>query len=90
MNTDYVISILTQSLVSGGAVMLPIMMVGLTVGLAVGSIQAATQVQEQTLTFVPKVIAVGATAWMLLPWALDRYVMIFRQVIESIAQVVVH
>ncbi len=89
MNQTLIIEVLVQSMLMGGSVVLPIMLVGLTVGITVGAIQAATQVQEQTLTFVPKVIAVGATAWWLMPVALDRYTVIFRQVIESIAEVVV-
>ncbi|MEQ8278932.1 MAG: flagellar biosynthetic protein FliQ [Deltaproteobacteria bacterium] len=88
MHPDFVISLLVQSILVGASVMLPLLAVGLTVGLAVGSIQAATQVNEQTLTFVPKVIAVGTTAWFIVPWGLDRYIFVFRQAIEAIAQVV--
>ena len=39
----------------------PVLGVSLVVGLAVGLLQAVTQVQEQTLAFVPKLLAVGAT-----------------------------
>lgn len=39
----------------------PVLVVSLLVGLAIGVLQAATQVQEQALTFVPKLVAVGVT-----------------------------
>ncbi len=49
---------------------LPLLIVGLVVGLAVSILQAATQIQEQTLSFVPKILAVVATLFILLPWFL--------------------
>lgn len=88
MNPDFVISVMVSSLALGAMVMAPLLAVGLTIGITVGAIQAATQVNEPTLTFVPKVLGVSLTAWFVLPWGLDRYIMIFRQVIESISEVV--
>ncbi len=49
---------------------MPLLLVGLVVGLGVSILQAATQVQEQTLSFVPKMIAVVAALFFLLPWFL--------------------
>lgn len=45
----------------------PILGVGLTVGLTIAFVQALTQLQEMTLTFVPKIIAVFAALLVLLP-----------------------
>lgn len=47
---------------------LPLLAVGLVVGVFISIIQAATQIQEQTLTFIPKIIAVVATLFVLAPW----------------------
>ncbi|HAG11558.1 MAG TPA: flagellar biosynthetic protein FliQ [Desulfotomaculum sp.] len=47
---------------------LPILGVGLAVGLAVSIFQAATQIQEQTLTFVPKLIVTFLAIVALMPW----------------------
>jgi flagellar biosynthetic protein FliQ len=47
---------------------LPLLMVGLVVGLAVSLVQAVTQIQEQTLSFVPKILAVVGILFALLPW----------------------
>lgn len=49
---------------------LPLLLVGLVIGLAVSLFQALTQIQEQTLTFIPKIIGVGATLFILMPWML--------------------
>jgi flagellar biosynthetic protein FliQ len=49
----------------------PLMMVALGVGLAVSLVQALTQIQEQTLVFVPKIIAVFATMLLFLPFMGD-------------------
>ncbi|MHC4660960.1 MAG: flagellar biosynthesis protein FliQ [Planctomycetota bacterium] len=47
---------------------IPLLMVGLIVGLAVSIVQAVTQIQEQTLSFVPKILAVVGILFALLPW----------------------
>ncbi len=49
-------------------VSLPLLMVGLCVGVFVSIIQSATSVQEQTLTFIPKIFAVVGTMLLILPW----------------------
>lgn len=50
----------------------PILVVGLIVGLVVSLLQAVTQLQEQTLTFVPKIIAMTAAAVIFVPWIATR------------------
>jgi len=47
---------------------LPLLLVGLVVGLVVSLVQAVTQIQEQTLSFVPKILAVVGILFALLPW----------------------
>lgn len=56
----------------------PVMLVALVIGLAISILQALTQVQEQTLVFVPKIIAVFASMMLFLPFmgdALASYMM---------------
>ena len=52
----------------------PLLLVALLVGLVVSIVQTMTQVQEQTLSFVPKLLAVGATMLVALPWMLQLLV----------------
>jgi flagellar biosynthetic protein FliQ len=53
----------------------PFLVAGLVVGLLVSIFQAATQIQEVTLTFVPKMIAVAAVIVIAGPWMLDQLVL---------------
>lgn len=46
----------------------PIMIIGLIVGVAIGILQALTQIQESTLVFVPKILAIFASVILLLPF----------------------
>jgi flagellar biosynthesis protein FliQ len=87
MSPDFVINVLKHALTTGAMVVAPIMLVGMSIGVLVGAFQAATQVSEPTLTFVPKVIAVGVVGSLLLPWGLGRFVHIFQYVVESTLQV---
>jgi len=69
-------------LVSGGR-----MLASMLVGLVVGIFQATTQIQEQTLSFVPKLIAVFLSLIVLGPWMLMQAVRFARALFESIATV---
>ncbi|MBL8961395.1 MAG: flagellar biosynthesis protein FliQ [Gemmatimonadetes bacterium] len=52
----------------------PLLLVALTIGLLVSVFQTVTQIQEQTLSFVPKLVGVGATFLVALPWMLQLLV----------------
>ena len=50
----------------------PVMAVGMAIGLLVSVFQAMTQIQEQTLTFVPKIIAILVALLLVMPWSLQQ------------------
>jgi len=50
----------------------PILAVALVIGVAIGLIQAITQIQEMTLTFVPKIVAVFLALLFSLPWIIEK------------------
>jgi flagellar biosynthetic protein FliQ len=52
----------------------PLLLVALVTGLIVGAFQAATQINEMTLSFIPKLLAVGATLVLLGPWLISTMV----------------
>lgn len=62
----------------------PMLVVALGVGLIVSVVQAVTQIQEQTLAFVPKLIAVAATFLIALPWALQLMVKYTTELFRSL------
>ena len=60
---------------------LPLLVVGILVGIFVGILQAATQVQDQTVAFVPKILATVAVIFLVLPWLLVELVEYTRDLI---------
>jgi flagellar biosynthetic protein FliQ len=52
----------------------PMLIIGLIVGIFVSLLQAVTQIQEQTLSFIPKTCAMVAAAILLMPWIMHRLV----------------
>ena len=84
MNTDYVIALARDAMMTLIMVGAPVILVSLGVGLVISIIQATTQIQEQTLTFVPKILAVLAVLAFMGPWMLrtlmDFTLRLFQQV----------
>ena len=66
----------------------PVLALGLIVGLIVSVFQAATQIQEMTLTFVPKIIAVGAALVVFGPWMLTSMVNFTTKLLISLPYLV--
>jgi flagellar biosynthetic protein FliQ len=66
----------------------PMLLVALAVGLIISVIQAVTQIQEQTLVFVPKLVAVAATFLIALPWALQVMVKYTTELFRSLPSLV--
>jgi flagellar biosynthetic protein FliQ len=62
----------------------PLLLTALVVGLLVGVFQAATQINEMTLSFIPKLIATAATLAIAGPWMLKLLVSYTRELFESI------
>jgi flagellar biosynthetic protein FliQ len=62
----------------------PVLIVGMVVGLVVGLIQALTQIQEQTVAFVPKLFAMILVLSLTLPWLITQVVDYARELIENI------
>ncbi len=62
----------------------PLLLTALAVGLLIGVIQAATQINEMTLSFIPKLIAMALVALITGPWMLRTLVLFTRQLIEGL------
>ena len=72
MGIDEATEIVRHTLVLALIVSAPMLLIGLVVGIAVSLFQAVTQIQEQTLTFIPKIVSMIAAAILLLPWIGER------------------
>ena len=68
MPFDQAIDILREALLVALYISGPILVVGLVIGLSVSIFQAVTQIQEQTLTFVPKIVGMVVTVIIIVPW----------------------
>ena len=66
----------------------PLLMTALVVGVVVSLVQAVTQLQEQTLTFIPKLLAVGLMLVVTLPWVLVKLTEFLVSVLRSLPTVV--
>ncbi len=84
MNPDIVVHIGGQALRMVLLLSLPMLAVALVVGVAISLFQAVTQIQEQTLTFVPKIVAVFLVMVLVAPWLVRTMVQFTRQLMESI------
>ncbi|PQO26254.1 flagellar biosynthetic protein FliQ [Blastopirellula marina] len=60
----------------------PALIVGMLVGLGIGLLQALTQIQDQTVSFVPKLLAMAAAMLLALPWVLER-LMIYTETLVT-------
>lgn len=74
MNPGTAVDLSREALMIALIIAGPVMAVGLVVGLAVSIFQAVTQLQEQTLAFVPKIVGMGIAAAFFLPWFTARMV----------------
>ena len=72
MDTDVVISLATQAMSLALKISIPLLGVGLVVGVLISIVQAVTSIQEQTLTFIPKVLAMAAVLVIGGPWMLNQ------------------
>ncbi len=58
----------------------PMLITGLIVGVMISVVQAATQVNEVTLVFIPKMLGVGGVMWLLGPWMYDQLLRLVNEV----------
>ena len=72
MNQDVVVSLTMDAISVAMKIAVPMLLAGLVVGLVVSVFQAVTQIQEQTLAFIPKVLALAAILLLLGPWMLNQ------------------
>jgi flagellar biosynthesis protein FliQ len=62
----------------------PVLVTGMIVGLAVGLLQAVTQIQEQTVSFLPKLVAMVLVLSLTLPWLIQQMVQYSHDLIANI------
>ncbi|MBU1196483.1 MAG: flagellar biosynthesis protein FliQ [Proteobacteria bacterium] len=84
MTPEFVVEYAKQAILLTIYLSMPMLGLGLIAGLIISVFQAVTQIQEMTLTFVPKIIAVFLGLLFSAPWMLDQMTMFTINVIENI------
>jgi flagellar biosynthetic protein FliQ len=88
MNIDLVIEILSEAFFTVLLILLPILGSGLVVGVVISIFQAATSIQETTLTFVPKIVITAIAIIIALPFITDKLVSFTHKIFNLIITVV--
>jgi flagellar biosynthetic protein FliQ len=88
MNPDLVTQLARDAIEVTLYLTIPILAVGLVVGLLVSLFQAVTQIQEATLVFVPKIIVVLVSLLFLSPWMMQKMMHYTEQLILNIPKYV--
>ena len=88
MTPEFVISLGIEAIKLALLLALPLLGVGLVMGLIIAIFQATTQIQEMTLSFVPKIVSVLLALLAALPWMLDKISSFTSNLILSIPQII--
>ncbi|HZP85928.1 MAG TPA: flagellar biosynthesis protein FliQ [Burkholderiales bacterium] len=88
MNTQSVLTIAQQALFVAVLVSAPLLLTALVVGLVVSIFQAATQINEMTLSFIPKLLAIFAVLLVAGPWMITQLVDYVQRLFTSIPQLI--
>jgi flagellar biosynthesis protein FliQ len=88
MSENMLVGVIKDAISTGLLVAAPILIVSIIVGLLISIFQATTQIQEQTLTFVPKLLAVAAVGLITGSWMLHTIVSFTERIFNLIGNIV--
>ena len=88
MNPQDAIDLGRQAILTALVIGAPILLAGVVIGLAIGLIQALTQIQDQTISFVPKILGTVAVLAICLPWLVQRMMEYSEELITNIPNIV--
>jgi flagellar biosynthetic protein FliQ len=88
MTLEFVLSLGREAVAMTLLIAAPMLLLGLIVGVTISILQAVTQIQEMTLTFVPKIVAVAVALLIFLPWIIERIVSFTTQLYGSIPTII--
>lgn len=85
MEADTAMQLLGETLIAAAKVGAPVLLVALIVGLLISVLQVVTQVQEMTLSFIPKLVAVGLVCLLVGSWMMATTVDLAKRLFEFAA-----
>lgn len=87
MSPEFAIALGRQAIETVLTLSAPLLLTGMAVGLVVSIFQAATQINEQTMTFIPKIVVVFVTLLICAPWMIRTLIAFTRSIFEKIPNV---
>jgi flagellar biosynthesis protein FliQ len=84
MNQDLAIYLTSQTMTIAFMVSAPMLFAGLIVGVAISIFQAVTQINEMTLSFIPKILVTGLALVFFFPWMATKVIDFFHYIFELI------
>jgi flagellar biosynthetic protein FliQ len=88
MTPEFAIELLKNMILQALTIAAPILLTAMVIGLCISLFQAVTTISEQTLTFVPKALAVVGVLLLLLPWIVRSLIEFTTAVIQKMPQMV--
>ena len=88
MNQDIVITLLQKMFILTLEISVPILLIGVVLGLLVSIFKTVTQIQESTLTFVPKIVGCVILLIFILPWIFGVFITTTNEFIDMIPQLI--
>ncbi|MBU0665456.1 MAG: flagellar biosynthesis protein FliQ [Proteobacteria bacterium] len=85
MSPEFVIDIARKAIQTTLMIAAPMLLSGMIIGLLVSIFQAATQINEQTMTFIPKIVVVFLSLLIFAPWIMHTMIAFTLGIFESIA-----
>ena len=85
---DIVITLLQKMFILTLQMSVPVLLVGVVIGLMVSIFQTVTQIQESTLTFVPKIVGCVVLLIFLMPWMVNVFITTVNEFMSTIPQLV--
>jgi len=87
MTPEFVINIGRQAIETALTVAAPMLLAALVIGLVISIFQAATQINEQTMTFIPKIVGVFLTLLIFAPWMLQKVTSFLTMIFDQLPTV---
>ena len=84
LDVNSITTVCREAITTAMIISMPVLV--MAVGIAMGCLQAVTQIQEQTISMVPKMVAAGFVVMALLPWMLARLMNYTTQLFEAISR----
>ena len=88
MDAQFAVDLGRQAIMVALLISAPILIVGTAIGLLIGLAQALTQVQDQTVSFVPKIVAMVLVLSLCLPWLIEQMVDYSSTLYKNVPKVV--